>query len=86
MFTWAKYLIFSLRSLIRFFSKSLAGIDSTTDDICMFGPVAGTCWFGGGGAMSICNPVLQRTILRKSITFAYVHLRGNKSKLGLKEA
>jgi len=29
------------------------------------------------------NPMLHRTILRKSITFAYVHLRGNKSKLGL---
>jgi len=27
--------------------------------------------------------MLHRTILRKSITFAYVHLRGNKSKLGL---
>jgi len=32
------------------------------------------------------NPVLHRAILRKSITFAYVRLRGNKSKLGLKEA
>jgi len=31
------------------------------------------------------NPMLHRTILRKSITFAYVHLRGNKSKLGLEE-
>jgi len=29
------------------------------------------------------NPMLHRTILRKSIYFAYVHLRGNKSKLGL---
>jgi len=28
------------------------------------------------------NPMLHGTILRKSITFAYVHLRGNKSKLG----
>jgi len=25
------------------------------------------------------NPMLHRTVLRKSITFAYVHLRGNKS-------
>jgi len=32
------------------------------------------------------NPMLHRTILRKSITFAYVHLRGNKSKLGLEDA
>jgi len=24
------------------------------------------------------NPMLHRTILRKSITFAYVYLRGNK--------
>jgi len=29
------------------------------------------------------NPMLHRTTLRKSITFAYVHLRGNKSKHGL---
>jgi len=29
------------------------------------------------------NPMLHRTILCKSITFAYVHLIGNKSKLGL---
>jgi len=29
------------------------------------------------------NPMLHRTILRKSINCAYVHLRGNKSKLGL---
>jgi len=48
--------------------------------------VADTGWFGGGDAMSICNPMLHRTILCKSITFAYVGLRGNKSKLGLEEA
>jgi len=29
------------------------------------------------------NPMLHRTILRKSITFACVHIRGNKSKFGL---
>jgi len=29
------------------------------------------------------NPMVQRSILRKSITFAYVHLLRNKSKLGL---
>jgi len=29
------------------------------------------------------NPMFHRNILRKSITFAYVHLRGNKSKPGL---
>jgi len=29
------------------------------------------------------NPMIHRTILLKSITFAYVHLLGNKSKLGL---
>jgi len=29
------------------------------------------------------NPMLHMTTLRKSITFAYVHLRGNMSKLGL---
>jgi len=38
-----------------------------------------------GDAMSICNPMLHRTILRKSITFVYVHLGGNKSKLGLEQ-
>jgi len=27
--------------------------------------------------------MLHRTVLRKSITFANVHLRGNKSKLAL---
>jgi len=32
------------------------------------------------------NPMLHRTILRKSITFAYAHLRGIKSKLGLDDA
>jgi len=32
------------------------------------------------------NPMLHRTILRKSVTFAHVHLRGNKSELGLEEA
>jgi len=31
------------------------------------------------------NPMLHRTILRKSITFACVHLWGNKSKIGLEE-
>jgi len=30
--------------------------------------------------------MLHRIILRKLITLAYVHLRGNKSKLGLEEA
>jgi len=34
-----------------------------------------------GGAMSICNPMLHRTILRKSITFANVHLWGNSLSL-----
>jgi len=29
------------------------------------------------------NPTLHRTILHKSVTFAHVHLRENKSKLGL---
>ena len=32
------------------------------------------------------NPMLHRTIMRKSITSTYIHLRGNKSKLGLEEA
>jgi len=32
------------------------------------------------------NPTFHRTILRKSITFAYVHLRGDKSELRLEEA
>jgi len=36
--------------------------------------------------MSICNePNASQDLLRKSITFAYVHLRGNKSKRGLEE-
>jgi len=30
------------------------------------------------------NPMLHRTIMRKSITFAYVQLRGNKSKVDLR--
>jgi len=29
------------------------------------------------------NPMVHRTILCKSVTFAYVHLLGNKCKLGL---
>jgi len=29
------------------------------------------------------NPMFHMTMLRKSITFAYVHLRGNIFKLGL---
>jgi len=29
------------------------------------------------------NPMLHWIILHKSITFAYVHLQGSKSKLGL---
>jgi len=34
------------------------------------------------------NPMLHRTVLRKSITSTHVglHLRGNKYKLGLEEA
>jgi len=32
------------------------------------------------------NPMLHRTILRKSVTFAYVQLRGNKSKVGLRRS
>jgi len=32
------------------------------------------------------NPMLHRTIIRKSITFAYVQLRGNKSKVGLRKS
>jgi len=32
------------------------------------------------------NPMLHRTVLRKSITFVYVRLRGNKAKLDLEEA
>jgi len=31
------------------------------------------------------NPMLHRTIMRKSLTLAYVKLRGNKSKLGLEK-
>ena len=31
------------------------------------------------------NPMLHSAILCKAITFAYVHLRGNKSNLGLEE-
>jgi len=30
------------------------------------------------------NPMLHRTISHKSITFAYVQLRGNKSKVTLR--
>ena len=40
-------------------------------------------WWGGMRYRFAMNPMLHRTILRKSITFANVHLRGNKSKLGL---
>jgi len=31
------------------------------------------------------NPTLHRSILRKSVTFAHVHLRENMSKLGLEQ-
>jgi len=48
--------------------------------------VADTGYFGGGMRYRFAmNPTLHRTILRKSITFAYVHLRGHKSKLGLEQ-
>jgi len=40
-------------------------------------------WWGRMQCRFAMNPMLHRTILRKSITFAYVHLRGNKSKFGL---
>jgi len=42
--------------------------------------------FGVGGVRHqfAMNPMLHRTIMRKSITFAYVQLRGNKSKVGLR--
>ena len=40
--------------------------------------------FGGGmGHRFAENPMLRRTLLRKSITSTHVHLRGKKSKLGL---
>jgi len=50
--------------------------------------VADTGWFGGGAMRCrfAMNPMLHRTILSKSITFAHLHLRGNKSELGLEEA
>ena len=38
-------------------------------------------WWGGMRCQFAMNPTLHRAILRKSITFAYVHLRGNKSKV-----
>jgi len=49
-------------------------------------PAAGTGQFGGGIRYRFAmNPLFHWTILRKSITLAYVHLRGNKSKLGLEK-
>ena len=42
-------------------------------------------WWGGMRYRFAMNPMLHRTILRKSVTFAYVHLRENKSKLGLEQ-
>jgi len=39
-------------------------------------------WWEGMRCRFAMNPMLHRTILRKSITFAYVDLRENKSKLG----
>jgi len=48
--------------------------------------VADTGQFGGGMRYRFAmNPKFHRTILRKSITLAYVHVRGNKSKLGLEK-
>ena len=47
--------------------------------------VADTGYFGGGMRHQFAvNPMLHSTIMRKSITFAYVQLRGNKSKAGLR--
>ena len=43
-------------------------------------------WWEGMRCRFAMNPMLHRTILRKSITFAYVHLRENKSKLGLRRS
>jgi len=37
---------------------------------------------GGMRCRFAMNPMLHRTIMRKSITSTYLHLRGNKSKLG----
>jgi len=42
-------------------------------------------WWGGMRRQFAMNPMLHRTIIRKSITFAYVQLRGNKSKIGFKK-
>jgi len=42
-------------------------------------------WWGMRCRFSM-NPMLHRTIMRKSITSTYIHLRGNKSKPGLEEA
>ena len=64
-------------SFLVVFSRFLAGVGAVHS--------SGHRLIWWGDAMSICNnPMLHRTILCKSITFAYVHLRGgNKSKLGL---
>jgi len=43
-------------------------------------------WWGVMRYRFAMNPMLHRTVLRKSITFAYVHLRRNKYKLVLEEA
>jgi len=43
-------------------------------------------WWGEMRYRFAMNPMVHKTILHKSITFTYVHLRGNKSKLGLEEA
>jgi len=36
--------------------------------------------------IAMMNPMLHRTIIHKSITFAYVHLRGHKSKVVLRKS
>jgi len=39
---------------------------------------------GGMRRQFAMNPMLHRTIMRKSITFAYVQLQRNKAKVGLR--
>ena len=43
-------------------------------------------WWGGGRRQFAKNPMLHRIILRKSTTFTYVHLRGNKSQVSLRRS
>jgi len=65
------------------------GINSlfTSRGLCNVYAVADTGLFGGGMRRQFAmNPMLHRTIMRKSITFAYVQLRGNKSKFGLRRS